>query len=229
MGWVPTLFFLLFLCSDVQAGVVLKVREVNPLDKIVTELVRYPLPVGVKPEDVKDFKIEGYYHEVSLEETAGEGSQPSLEETHKPSAPPKYRISFDKEKKVFVIEVEVTFPPKGVVSLEIGIEEVWFVAESKIEALRDSVPELPEGGQTGISLRGMIFKQLDEIIEKQGKSSVAQVGVEEHIKAYEKNIEILEQVEFDNGMLKGLITEEQKKSKDLSKKGSYFCLNPKDK
>ncbi len=209
------LCFLLLLCSDVQAGVVLKVRAVNPLEKIVTELVRYPLPIGVKPEDIKDFKIEGYSKEASAEAIVGEDSQPPLEEMLKPPAPPEYKISFDEEKKIFVIEVEVVFPPKGVVSLEIGIEEVWFVAESKIEALRDSVPELLEGSQTGVSLREMIFRQLDEIIEKQGKSSVAQVGVEEHIKAYEKNIEILEQVEFDIGMLKGLIMEEQKeKSKE---------------
>ncbi len=230
-------YFLIFLCSYAQAGVVLNVRAVNPLDKITTEVIRYPLPVGVKAEDIIDFKIEGYYQEevkaeeevkkdilekedhqdvkvLEKEENQAIETETTIEEdellNEKKDVPPKYEVVFDEEQKKYFLEVKVTFPPKGVIKIAINIKDVWFIEQLRISQLRLSVPEEVYGDETSQSLKEMIFKQLDEIEQRQKEYTIAQVGIEDYIKAYEKNIEILNQVRFDIKMLKSLIVEEQK-------------------
>ena len=221
--------FLILLCSYGQAGVVLKVRAVNPLDEVATEVIRYPLPVGVKADDIIDFKIEGYYQaQVKAEEDVKkdmlekEGNQEVETETtiekdvvldEKKDVSPAYEVIFDEEQKKYFLEVKVTFPPKGVIKIEIDIKDVWVIEQFKISQLRLSVPEVINENETQQSLKDMILKQLDEIEERQKEFTIAQVGIEDYIKAYEKNVEILEQVEFDVEMLKSLIIEEQKEEK----------------
>jgi len=223
------LCFLVLLCTDARAAVTLRVKAVNPLEEITTEVIRYPLPIGIKPENIKGFKIEGYYqepefikpeeHEDSFEVPFKEPLDEELEfdqdippsEESEINLPPEYHVVFDEAENLFFLEVKVIFPPKGVVNLEINIEDVWTVSEERLKVLASSVPELLEENQTGLSLREIIFEQLDEITERQSQTSIAQVGVEDHIEAYEKNIQILEQAELDVGMLENLIMEEKER------------------
>ena len=199
-GCLP-LFLLLFI-SQSYAGVVLNVRAVNPLDEVIEETIRYKLPVGIKPEHIKEFKVEGQYVlpvEDSVEEVE---KTPKKQEVN-----PDYNIFFDEERQCFFIEIVVKFAPKGVIRLTLDLEDVWYIEKKIIEELHELIPEVAQDNQLANNLQEIILKQLDKIMELQKKNEVSQVGVEEHIKAYEKNIKILEQVKTDLRMLESLIAQ----------------------
>jgi len=205
------LFFIFFLfiflgVNSVHAGVVLKVRAVNPLDVEATEVIRYPLPIGIKPDNIKGFRFQD---SVKEEKKATEELEEIGTDSKPGEVPTEYEVLYDKEKGLFFIELEVTFAPKGVVNFELDIDDVWNISQARIEELKGSIPEIGAEHSLGSSLKEMILKELEGIVPRQEKSTVIQAGVREHIAAYEKNMKIIEQVEMDIGMLEQLIAEQK--------------------
>jgi len=201
---------------EAQAGIAIKVRALNPLETEEVAAIRYPLPREITPGDITARHIKF--------------SLPHEDE----EAPPKttFNIEYvEKEARYFIID-EVLLAPREVVTLEVHVRDVWAVDKGYIKGLRQIVEDLmdvpyspveappseedlpeeevaepvEEGpDETALALQEEIFKQLDEVMDRQARSSVVMVGVSGHIKAYEKNMDALRQVESDIEMLRYLL------------------------
>jgi len=191
------------------AEVVIKVRALNPLDTAETAVINYPLPKEISQEDILRQKIT-----YSLDHSEDE-------------EPPKstFNVSFNEDEGEFFIDDEVYLLPKEVVTLEVHVQDVWTIETSQIDGLRQEVDGLLQlweeemAGETAdeektkeeetrdfaLMMKEEIIKGLDEILERQSKNRIIDVGVERHIAAYNDNIDKLRQVQQDIVLLANLI------------------------
>ena len=215
-----------------EAGVVIKVRALNPLETRESVILHYPLPAEITQNDILKQRIT-----YSLDHGADE-------------EPPKsqFKVSYDEEEKVYFIDDEVTLLPREVVTLEVHVKDVWVIEEERIEALRREVEalfdqwalpedeEAPEeessrsnggmGGEgdepqgeegkeaewdadetkeTALMMKGEILNSLDKILARQEENGILKVGVERHMAAYNDNIRDMLQVRQDIALLTELI------------------------
>jgi len=127
----------------------------------------------------------------------------------------------------FILKVccELRQTPKEVVTLEVHVEDVWAIENSQIEELRNEVDgllqaweeelledeagedkdEKEETKEFALMMKKEILRGLDQIIERQNKNRIIDVGVERHIAAYEDNMDELRQVQQDIVLLANLI------------------------
>jgi len=194
------------LCTTARAGVVIKVRAINPLNVETVAPIKYPLPKEITPDDIiaKRMRFSG-----KRPEEGGEGG-----DRENNAGTTDFKITYDKKEKYYYVDHDVTLAPKEIVTLEVEVKDVWSIQEKEIEDLRKEV----EGGEsaeseTAIALQEEIFKALDQIAASQAQNTVAKVGVEKHIKAYGKNMDMFRQAKMDVKMLKKLI-KRAKKSKN---------------
>jgi hypothetical protein len=215
-----------------EAGVVIKVRALNPLETRESVILHYPLPAEITQNDILKQKIT-----YSLDHSEDE-------------EPPKaqFKVSYDEEEKVYFIDDEVTLLPREVVTLEVHVKDVWVIEEERIEALRREVEALfdqwalpededapeeersssnggmggegdepqgeegkeAEGGadetkETALMMKGEILNSLDKILARQEENGILKVGVERHMAAYNDNIRDMLQVRQDIALLTELI------------------------
>jgi hypothetical protein len=213
----------LWLVYLAEAGVVIKVRALNPLDSQEAVLINYPLPVEITRDDILDQKIT-----YSLDHSEDEEPPKS-----------KFQVTFHEEEGSYYIEDEVTLLPREVVTLEVHVKDIWTIDRSRIEALRREVEDLlsawdleddepgeeglndiangeeslegneeegeesgdAETKETALMMKEEILASLDGIIAGQEANSILNVGVERHISSYNDNIRDLLQVQQDIALL----------------------------
>lgn len=202
---------------------VIKIRAINPLETEAVAPIHYPLPPEVTPQDIVAKRIKFSGPSSALRGTMDEGQgtgdkEPSAAE---PRAPQEadFKIKYDKKNGYYYVDHEVALGPRQIVTLEVEVKDVWNIPPEQIEALRTEADALPaQGGElngTAAALKQEIEKALDQIVKSQGQSTVAKVGVEQHIKAYGKNREMLQQAQMDAKMLQNLLKKARGKKKDV--------------
>ncbi len=229
-------FFWTLSSVTARAAVVLNIRAVNPLDQPVAETIRYPLPGGAGPEAVQAFSMKGSLDqgtdkeeepgEVSNareedervedssaeyaqhKEPAGEPSTDAGQDQIESSPSPAYRVVPREEEEGYLLEVDVVFPPKGVITMRIKMKDVWHIDPSRLEMIRDNLPVVPQDNATALSLYKMILEAVEDVRRRQEDNTIERVGVAAHIEAYEKNRTILRQARQDAAMLNALLAEQ---------------------
>jgi hypothetical protein len=207
---------------DSGAGIVIKVRALNPLETEETAKIRYPLPVEIKEADILGQKVT-----FSLEHAEEE-------------KPRKTQLKFSADEKTggVYVDDEVLLSAKEVMTLEVDVRDVWVVAPEEIDGLRQEAtallekwgrretvldgdgqpagdpgearegagePEAEDEKAVALELKDEIFSQLDAVVERQERCAVIKAGVERHISGYKENIEALRQVRQDMEMLARLL------------------------
>lgn len=182
-----------------ECAVVIKVRAINPLEEEALVTIHYPLPAGLTPEDVLAKRV-----------ARGKG----------PAVPTDFAINFDEDEKVYFVDHLITLAPKEIVVLEVEAKDIWTVPQKTIDGLKKQVEDLlkaspPSEGfvseeaaagpdPVALKLKEEISRQLEEIVANQKATAITQVGVQWHIKAYQKNREVLQQVGMDITMLRNM-------------------------
>lgn len=210
---IAALFVL--ICAPAQAaGVVIKIRAINPLEEGTVASIRYPLPKEITPGDIVAQRMRSNIRPVAVEGEAPADTAPAVQEVN-------LKLKYDKENKYYFVDHKVTLAPKEIVTFEVEVKDVWAVPFEDMEGLRQEVGVLtqkyPDPDETAVSLQQGIFDALTQIETSQAADTVAKVGVENHIKAYEKNAERLRQARMDVKMLKNLL-KGPKKKKSAGKK-----------
>jgi hypothetical protein len=210
-----------------RAGVLIRIRVVNPLNKETSAPIKYPLPKEIKPEDIIGKRIVySFGRELGKPGSEEAKVEPKVEETETESKAHEteaqkaktgeldqdFKISFDKKKRYYYVDHELVLGPKEFVLLELRVRDVWVIGEESIESLRQDLNNLLMGssadlGETAKALKEEIFNELGEVMRKQAQNTVYLAGVEEHIEVYRKNMDTLRQAELDIEMLKNLIVE----------------------
>ena len=210
--WFLILAVAVFLLGSkgVFADVVIKVRALNPLETQEIAVVKYPLPKEVSQEHILRKNIT-YSKDHSQDEE-----------------PPKsdFQISFDESEGSYYIDDTISIGPKEVITLEVHVKDVWMIEKTRIEGLKKDVDNLlgaweeqlealkesAQGGEEDVEIKefalmmkGEILKKLDEIVQRQDKTSIVKTGVQRHIEAFEDNMEDLRQVQQDIVLLANLI------------------------
>lgn len=217
--------------GESHAGVVIKVRALNPLAAEETAKVHYPLPAEIKETDILGQKVT-----FSLE-------RPEEEE------PRKTQLNFSVDEKTggLYVDDKVVLSPKEVMTLEIDVRDVWVIAPEEIDGLRqeaivlleewerreeaalaeeaeepeekmeqsgeeaqqaqteDEKARLSDEQAVALALKEEILNQLDEIVRRQEDCVIIKAGVERHISGYKENIAALRQVRQDIEMLANLL------------------------
>ena len=119
------------------------------------------------------------------------------------------KIKYDKKNGYYYVDHEVLLGPRQIVTLEVEVKDVWNIPPEQIETLRTEVDALlAQGGEmneTAAALKEEIGKALDQIVKSQEQTTVAKVGVEQHINSYGKNREMLQQAQMDKKMIQNLL------------------------
>ena len=215
------LFFILLLivAGPVSAGVIIKVRALNPLQTEEFVTINYALPPELTEEDIIKKKIN-----YSMDHSKDE-EPPKLE----------FSVSQNEQDGTLFIDDEIRMLPREVITLEVHVKDVWVIADAQINTLKNEVnkflkliDEKPvnddgndgmsgedagDGGDQGVDedreiamlMKEEILDRLDKIAQRQADNSILKVGVEAHITAYNKNLEDLVQVQQDIAILTELV------------------------
>ena len=193
---------------------VIKIRAINPLDEEAVAPIHYPLPAQVKPGDIIAKRMK--FNSPHLPQDAHEeGEKRRVEEAD-------FAVKYDKSTKQYYVDHEIKLAPREIVTLEVEVKDVWVIPNEQLEELKAQVEAMAAVheplDETAGALKTGIFDALNQIIRSQEDDTVRRVGVETHIKAYEKNQEMLRQVEMDKKMLGNLLKRAKGKKEAGSRK-----------
>lgn len=208
------LWFMVYDPIQAEAQVVIKIRAINPLAEEAVAPIHYPLPAQVKPSDIIAKRMK--FNSPHLPQDAlKEGEEapvvsPRVEEAD-------FAVKYDKNTKQYYVDHEIKLAPREIVTLEVEVKDVWVIPSEYVEELRAQVEAMAAVheplDETAGALKAGIFDALNQIVRSQEDDTVRRVGVETHIKAYEKNQEMLRQVEMDKKMLGNLLKKAKGKKK----------------
>ena len=173
---------LVFSCSaSLHAAVItLKIRAINPsrAEKQKTEVKR-SLPKGVKPEDVVN----------------ADGLD----------------VSYDVTTKTYCVQKEVELEPGKDRVFDVVIKDIWEIPEATLQELSSHASKLAEAmkgsdkADTAGSLKSVIDEGVKAVQARQAANAVGTVKPVDHIRAYESNMEALDRIRKDVGMLENLV------------------------
>lgn len=161
------------------AVITLKIRAINPGGETRKVEVKKLLPAQVKPEDVVNAA--------------------------------DYQITYDVAAKAYQVRKEVEVAPTNSVTLDVVIKDVWLIPEADLKGLAshaDKMAEQLKGSDkagTGDTLRGVIAEGVKGVIARQSASAIGAARPADHIRAYEVNLEALQRIRKDVGMLENLV------------------------
>jgi hypothetical protein len=170
-----------FILSPLQAGVItLKIRAINP-----SRVEKQKVPVtAVLPRDVKPEHIV----------SAGE-----------------LEVVYDVSARAYRVSREVELNPGETRTFEVAIKDIWEIPEADLKALSGHAVKLSDalkGGEkapTAEGLKTLIDEGVKGILVRQAAFAVGAVKPMDHIRVYESNLEVLERVRKDVGMLENLV------------------------
>ena len=173
---------LLALCwVPVQGAVVtLKIRAINPSK---TEKQKVPvkahLPRGVQPADVVN---------------SGE-----------------LDVSYDVSTRTYVVSKEIELAPSDARTFDVTLRDIWVIPEATIKELSGHAQKMSaalkgtDKAGTATGCKELIDGGLKEILARQEAATVGAVKPVDHIRVYESNMESLERVRKDVGVLENLV------------------------
>ena len=109
-----------------EAGVVIKVRALNPLDTQESVTIHYPLP----PEITQDYILR---RKITYSLDHSEDEEPPKSE---------FNVSYSEEEGTYFIDDEVTLLPREVVTLEVHVKDIWVIPAERVQSLRQEVETL---------------------------------------------------------------------------------------
>lgn len=191
-----------------EAQVVIKIRAINPLSEEAVAPIHYPLPAQVKPSDIIAKRMK--FNSPHLPPDVSKEGERRVEDAD-------LAVKYDKSTKQYYVDHEIKLAPREIVTLEVEVKDVWVIPNEQIEELKAQVEAMTAVhdplDETAGALKTGIFDALNQIVRSQADDTVRRVGVETHIKAYEKNQEMLRQVEMDKKMLGNLLKRAKGKKK----------------
>lgn len=178
---LSVLLLLACLPSFVHAAVItLKIRAINPSK---TEKQKVPvtavLPRDVKPEDIV---------------SAGE-----------------LEVAYDVAAKAYRVKKDVELNPGEARTFEVVLKDIWEIPEDDLKQLSGHSAKLADAlkgtdkAATGDGLKAVVDEALKGIATRQAAFAVGAVKPVDHIRVYESNLEALERVRKDVGMLENLV------------------------
>jgi hypothetical protein len=182
----PFLLFVLawvfiFVAPALHAGVVtLKIRAINP-----SRAEKQKVPVtAVLPRDVKPEHIV----------SAGE-----------------LDVIYDVAARAYRVNKEVELNPGETRTFEVVIKDIWEIPEADLTQLAGHAEKLATAlkgsgkATTAEELKTLIDEGVKGIATRQAAYAVGVVKPMDHIRVYESNLEVLERVRKDVGMLENLV------------------------
>lgn len=182
LGGVILAFFLLAAgpVGSVQAAsVVLKIRAINPskTEKQPVEVKSF-LPKPAVPADVVD--------------TAG------------------LDMAYDVASKTYYVRKTVELDPGQTRTFEVQLKDIWIIPEATLTGMDQHASALSAAlkgtaqGDTATRLGGVLAEGVKGVLERQNAFAVGVAKPIDHIRAYEFNMEALERIRRDIGMLENL-------------------------
>jgi len=182
LRYLAVAVLLLALCWEpVQGAVVtLKIRAINPSKTEKQKVpVKASLPRGVKPADIVN---------------VGE-----------------FDVSYDVSARVYVVSKEIELGPSEARTFEVTIQDIWVIPEATIKELSGHSDKLSaslkdtDKVDTAAGCKALIDEGLKGILARQAAAAVGTVKPVDHIRVYESNMEGLERVRKDLGVLENLV------------------------
>jgi hypothetical protein len=164
----------------IAGTITLKIRAINPsqTDKQSIE-VRQPLPKLVKPDDVV--------------------SSDDLE------------VVYDVASKSYFVQKKVELEPAQTRTFDVVIKDIWLIPEETLNELTTHTTSLAaalkgaDQAATADKLNTMIQENLKTVTERQGTYVVGIAKPIDHIRAYESNLEAMDRIRRDIGVLENLV------------------------
>ncbi len=161
------------------ATITLKIRAINPsqIDKQSVD-VKQPLPKLVKPDDVV---------------SAGE-----------------LDVVYDIASKSYFVQKKVEVEPGQTRTFDVVIKDIWTIPEAAFREMAGQAQSLSsslkgsEQGATGEKLAGLIQENLKAVSSRQAAYAVGAAKPVDHIRAFESNMEMMDRIRRDVGMLENL-------------------------
>ncbi len=181
-GRVVLVFSLLsagFASSVHAASVVLKIRAINPskTEKQPVEVKSF-LPKPAVPADVVD--------------TAG------------------LDMAYDVASKTYYVRKTVELDPGQTRTFEVQLKDIWIIPEATLTEMEQHASALSAAlkgtaqSETATRLGGVLAEGVKGVVERQNAFAVGAAKPIDHIRAYEFNMEALERIRRDIGMLENL-------------------------
>ncbi|MBL7069363.1 MAG: hypothetical protein ISS34_05850 [Candidatus Omnitrophica bacterium] len=171
------LFLVLLFAATAEAAVKLKVAVVNPSTTVSqTTLVKFDLPKGIAPEHIVDIG--------------------------------DMELKYDFGKGIYYVSKMVTLEPAQKLVLEVKLLDVWSIPNEELTFLGEHVSTLMEKLENtkhsgiGATLCKKIKDSLAAVAKLQEEASL---NMKEKINLYYENIEILNGIKGDIGMLENLV------------------------
>ena len=161
------------------ASLTLKVRAINPsqTEKRSVEVKAF-LPKPAKPDDVV---------------SAGE-----------------LEVAYDVANKAYCVHKKIEMDPGQNRTFEVVLKDIWSIPDDTVKALSDHAKELSallkgtDKENTATRLGGLIAENLKSVVELQAANVVGSVKPVDHIRAFESNVDVMERVRRDVGMMENL-------------------------
>lgn len=178
--WVALMALTVLTHSALGAKILLRIRAGNPADETKQVAIKSNLPAGVGTNAI-----------ISLD---------GLD------------LGYDVQNDIYFVQGNIELGPKETRVFDVEIDDVWTIPDEKLDQYReqagkllsmlDETPYLDNGKR----LADEISKNLESIAESQAKSAIG-AGVKPiaHIRAYEADSRVLDQVSRDVARLENLV------------------------
>ena len=160
-------------------NVVFKIKAMNPAGSKQTVKVNKRLPGGLDPTtDVID--------------------------------PGGMQLKYDAKSGVYYVEAETDLEPGQTRDYTVVLKDIWTIPEDKLAELTEHTTKLSaelaktKRGNTAIELKKRIDATLAELSDRRQKYDFSVVRAIEHVQAYERSRELLNQVRADTTMLENM-------------------------
>jgi hypothetical protein len=172
--------YLLLCGGSFSATVVLRIRSGNPIDKPQKVRVRTKLPDRIATNNIID--------------SGG------------------LSIGYDVKGDALYVYNEVELGPKEIKIYDVVLEDIWVVSEDELRRMVSGTGKLVEMlketdyYKTALMLQSDISRSVDDILAYQEENSIsAGVTPVQHIRAYETNLRMANQVKKDVGRVENLV------------------------
>lgn len=180
--WGAALLMAVLMASPPSAraaSLTLKIRAFNPsqTEKQSVEVKAF-LPKRVRPEDVI---------------SAGDLS-----------------VSYDVASKSYFVHQTVEMAPAETRTYEVTVNDIWTIPPDTIKEMSDHAKALTaslkgtDKGETAAKLGKLIEENLRSVADRQAANAVGAVKPADHIRAFDANMEVVERIRRDLGVLENL-------------------------
>lgn len=127
-----------------------------------------------------------------------------------------FEIVYDMYKGQYFLRREVELAPKQTLPFDVELRDIWVIPADTLAELETHAGRLAgilkagENAQTAVELRAMLDRNIAAVRERQAATSVDKGRVLDHIRAYESNMELMQRIRKDIGVMENLVIGERK-------------------